>query len=109
MMVRQLNNKMNISRKTIYNWFVKGSKYLNKVLSLSVLKDKLLAKVNTEAKITVFFYDEVTRGRQMLHDFLDKTEIDALQSDGSNVYVYLDKEFIDVYLPMLSGPSKGKV
>lgn len=74
-MVRLLNNKMNVSRNTVYNWFVKGSEYLNKVL----------------------------------REFLDKTEIDALQSDGfrsssarllpkgrKNVYMYLDKELVDV-------------
>ena len=32
----------------------------------------------------------------MLREFLDKTEIDALQSDGFNVYMYLDKELVDV-------------
>ena len=41
-MVRLLNNKMNVSRNTVYNWFVKGSDYLKKVLP--VLKEKLLAK-----------------------------------------------------------------
>lgn len=33
---------MNVSRNTVYNWFVKGSEFLNKVLP--VLKEKLLAK-----------------------------------------------------------------
>jgi hypothetical protein len=32
----------------------------------------------------------------VLREFLDKTEIDALQSDGFNVYMYLDSELIDV-------------
>ena len=41
-MVRLLNNKMNVSRNTVYNWFVKGSDHLKKVLP--VLKEKLLAK-----------------------------------------------------------------
>ena len=41
-MVRLLNNKMNVSRNTVYNWFVKGSEYLNKVLP--ILKEKLLVK-----------------------------------------------------------------
>jgi len=121
MMVRLLNNKMNVSRNTVYNWFVKGSEYLNKVLP--ILKERLLAKgavvncdetwcrvkvagkygkkyiwcmVNKEAKIAVYFYDDGSRGRQVLRDFLDKTEIDALQSDGFNVYLYLDKELVDV-------------
>ena len=41
-MVRLLNNKMNVSRNTVYNWFRKGSYHLKKVLP--VLKEKLLAK-----------------------------------------------------------------
>lgn len=120
-MERMLNNRMNVSRNTVYNWFVKGSEYLNKVLP--ILKEKLLAKgavvncdetwcrvkvagkygkkyiwcmVNKEAKVAVYFYDDGSRGRKVLRDFLDKTEIDALQSDGFNVYMYLDKELVDV-------------
>ena len=120
-MVRLLNNKMNVSRNTVYNWFVKGSEYLNKVLP--ILKEKLLAKgavvncdetwcrvkvagrygkkyiwcmVNKEAKIAVYFYDDGSRGREVLRQFLGKNEIDALQSDGFNVYMYLDNELVDV-------------
>ena len=120
-MVRLLNNKMNVSRNTVYNWFVKGSDHLKKVLP--VLKEKLLAKgavvncdetwcrvkvagkygkkyiwcmVNKEAKVAVYFYDDGSRGRQVLRDFLGNTEIGALQSDGFNVYMYLDKELVDV-------------
>ena len=52
--------------------------------------------VNKEAKIAVYFYDDGSRGRKVLREFLDKTEIDALQSDGFNVYMYLDKELVDV-------------
>ena len=120
-MVRLLNNRMNMSRNTVYNWFVKGSKHLNKVLP--VLKEKLLAKgavvncdetwcrvkvkgkygkkyiwcmVNKEAKVAVYFYDDGSRGRKVLRDFLCETKIDALQSDGFNVYMYLDNELVDV-------------
>ena len=133
-MVRLLNNRMNMSRNTVYNWFVKGSKHLNKVLP--VLKEKLLAKgavvncdetwcrvkikgkygkkyiwcmVNKEAKVAVYFYDDGSRGRKVLRDFLGETKIDALQSDGfrsslsrllpkgrKNVYMYLDNELVDV-------------
>jgi hypothetical protein len=120
-MVRLLNNKMNVSRNTVYNWFRKGSYHLKKVLP--VLKEKLLAKgavvncdetwcrvkvngkygkkyiwcmVNKEAKVAVYFYDDGSRGRKVLRDFLGETEIDALQSDGFNVYMYLDKELVDV-------------
>ena len=120
-MVRLLNNKMNVSRNTVYNWFRKGSYHLKKVLP--VLKEKLFAKgavvncdetwcrvkvngkygkkyiwcmVNKEAKVAVYFYDDGSRGRKVLRDFLGETEIDALQSDGFNVYMYLDKELVDV-------------
>ncbi len=109
-----------MSRNTVYNWFVKGSKHLNKVLP--ILKEKLLAKgavvncdetwcrvkvagkygkkyiwcmVNKEAKIAVYFYEDGSRGRKVLRDFLGETKIDALQSDGFNVYMYLDNELVD--------------
>ena len=52
--------------------------------------------VNKEAKVAVYFYDDGRRGRKVLRDFLGETEIDALQSDGFNVYMYLDKELVDV-------------
>ena len=38
-MVRLLNNKMNVSRNTVYNWFVKGSEYLNKVLPIHRIEE----------------------------------------------------------------------
>ena len=41
-MVRLLNSNMNVSRNTVYNWFVKGSEQLKKVLP--TLKNQLLAK-----------------------------------------------------------------
>ena len=120
-MVRLLNNNMNVSRNTVYNWFVKGSEHLKKVLP--TLKDLLLAKdsvvhcdetwcrvrvngkyskkyvwgmVNEEAKIAVYFYDDGSRGRKVLRDFLGDNKIAALQSDGFNVYMYLDNELIDI-------------
>lgn len=120
-MVRLLNNRMNVSRNTVYNWFAKGSEHLKKVLP--ILKEKLLAKgavvncdetwcrvkvnrkygkkyiwcmVNKEARVAVYFYDDGSRGRKVLRDFLGETEIDALQSDGFNVYMYIDKELVNV-------------
>ena len=65
--------------------------------------------VNKEAKIAVYFYDDGSRGRKVLRDFLGENKISALQSDGfrsslsrllptgrKNVYMYLDKELVDV-------------
>ena len=110
-MVRLLNNRLNVSRNTVYNCFAKGSEHLKEVLP--ILKEKLLAKgavvncdevnrkygkkyiwcmVNKEAKVAVYFYDDGSRGRKVLRDFLGETEIDALQSDGFNVYMYIDKD-----------------
>ena len=120
-MDRLFNNNMTVCRNTVYNWVVKGSDHLKKVLP--ILKEKLLAKgavvncdetwcrvkvagkygkkyiwcmVNKEAKVAVYFYDNGSRGRQVLRDFLGNTEIDALQSDGFNVYMFIDKELVDV-------------
>jgi hypothetical protein len=120
-MVRLLNNNMNVSRNTVYNWFVKGSEYLKKLLP--TLKDKLFADdavvncdetwcrvkvgrkygkkyiwcmVNKEAKVAVYFYDDGSRGQKVLRDFLGKNKIAALQSDGFNVYMYLDKEIVGI-------------
>ena len=120
-MVRLLNNRMNVSRNTVYNWFVKGAEYLKKVLP--ILKEKLLAKgavvhcdetwcrvkvngkygkkyiwsmVNELARVAVYFYDDGSRGRDVLRQFLGNTDIDALQSDGYNVYMYIDNELINV-------------
>ena len=42
-MVRLLNNKMNVSRNTVYNWFVKGSEYLKKVLRDFLGNNKIAA------------------------------------------------------------------
>ena len=58
-MVRLLNNKMNVSRNTVYNWFRKGSDHLKKVLP--VLKEKLLAKgavVNCDETISYHTFIE---------------------------------------------------
>ena len=119
-MVRMLNNKMNVSRNTVYNWFRKGSYHLKKVLP--VLKEKLLAKgavvncdetwcrvkvngkygkkyiwcmVNKEAKVAVYFYDDGSRGRKVLRDFLgEKTtkivnqirqRLDKLLAEGNGM------------------------
>ena len=72
-------------------------------------KKYIWCMVNKEAKVAVYFYDDGSRGRKVLRDFLGETEIDALQSDGfrssyagllpsgrKNVYMYLDKELVNV-------------
>lgn len=62
--------------------------------------------VNRALGIVIFFYEDTTdengvkheggRGRNVLLDFLGDAKIKSLQSDGYNVYTYLDGELIDI-------------
>ena len=68
-----------------------------------VLRDEKLYKkvyiwclVNKSAKIIIFFYDNGSRGRKVLTDFIGEAEIAALQSDAYNVYKYLDSELTEI-------------
>lgn len=48
--------------------------------------------VNKAQKTVIFFYDEGSRGMNALKDFLGDSKIKSMQTDGYNVYMYLDKE-----------------
>ena len=48
--------------------------------------------VNKSQGIVIFFYDEGSRGRKVLTDFLGESELKALMSDGYNAYTFLDGE-----------------
>ena len=52
--------------------------------------------VNKAAHIVIYLYDDGSRGREVLRDILKDTQIAALQSDGYNVYMYIDNELDDV-------------
>lgn len=62
--------------------------------------------VNRKARIVIFFYEDTTddesvqkhggRNRNVLKDFLGDAKIKSLQSDGYNVYMYLDDELVNV-------------
>ncbi len=62
--------------------------------------------VNRKAHIVIFFYEDTTeddgaqkhggRNRNVLKEFLGDAKIKSLQSDGYNVYMYLDNEPIDI-------------
>lgn len=61
--------------------------------------------VNRKARIVIFFYEDAIdeagekkhggRNRNVLVDFLGDAHIKSLQSDGYNVYMYLDDELVD--------------
>lgn len=59
-----------------------------------------------KGRIVIFFYEDTTddeglqkhggRNRNVLKEFLGDAQIKSLQSDGYNVYMYLDNELIDI-------------
>lgn len=51
--------------------------------------------VNKERKIVIYCYEDGSRGRKVLRKILEDREVKALQSDGYNVYMYIDKELVD--------------
>lgn len=62
--------------------------------------------VNKEARIVIFFYEDTEdkdgnqkhggRCRNVLSDFIGEAKLKSLQSDGYNVYTYLDDELVDI-------------
>ena len=62
--------------------------------------------VNRKAGIVIFFYEDTVdekgkihsggRRRAVLKEFLGDAKIKSLQSDGYNVYMYLDDEMVDI-------------
>ena len=120
-LTRMLAHNMSLSEKTLTNWLDKVSKFLYKMLPALKAKaleagtavncdetwcrvrisDKYTKKyiwclVNRQTKSVLFFYDNGSRGRQVLTDFLGSAEIVALQSDGYNAYTFLDNELTDI-------------
>ena len=69
-------------------------------------KTYMWCQVNRKARIVIFFYEDTEdgngnpkhggRNRNVLVDFIDGARLKSLQSDGYNVYTYLDNELIDI-------------
>ena len=120
-MARMVEMKMSISRQTLINWYGKMANKLNNLIP--AMKDEALhegANVNVDetwcryqsrfghkkhymwciankaAKTVIFFYDEGKRNRNVLREFLGDSKIHSLQSDGYNVYMYLDDGLHDI-------------
>lgn len=119
--LRLYRHDMHISRMTLSNWLSKGVTYINGLVEL--LKDRCLEKdsiincdetwcrvkvegsyrkryiwclVNKLARTVIYCYDEGSCGRNILKHLLDNREVKALQSDGYNVYLYLDDKLLDI-------------
>jgi len=120
-MARMVEMKMSVCRQTLINWYGKIADKLNNLIP--AMKDEALqpgANVNVDetwcryqtrfghkkhymwclanksAKTIIFFYDEGKRSRNVLREFLGDAKIQSLQSDGYNVYMYLDNELNDM-------------
>ena len=118
---RLLQERMRVSRQTVTNWLEKGSQFFRGVIEY--LKDQCLEKdsvvncdetwcrvkaggkyrkkyiwclVNRLAKVAVYYYEDGSRGRKVLKNILEGRELRALQTDGYNVYLYLDNEMLDI-------------
>ena len=108
---------MTISKNTLHNWLKKGKKHLDKLVC--VLKEIALEKdsivncdetwckvrkydhykkcyiwvlVNKAQKVAVFFYENGSRGREVLTDFLGDAELKSVMSDVYNAYVFIGDE-----------------
>lgn len=120
---RLLDEGMRICRQTLGNWLYKASLPASKIVShllecalcedavvnvdetwVRVLdeKDNTYRKkytwclVNKRERIVIYHYDNGSRGRKVLKDLIGDHHIRALQSDGYNVYLYLDNELVDI-------------
>ena len=118
---RLLQERMRLSRQTITNWLEKGSGFFKGVIEY--LKEHCLEKdsvvncdetwcrvkvagkfrkryvwclVNKAARTAVYYYEDGSRGRKALKEILEGRELRALQTDGYNVYLYLDDEMLDI-------------
>lgn len=118
---RLRDQNMSISRMTLTNWLGKGARLLAGIVN--ELKGKALEKdsvincdetwcrvkvadkyrkryiwclVNKEARIAIYCYEDGSRGRDALKSIIGGKELKALQSDGYNVYMYLNDEMVDI-------------
>ena len=108
---------MQISKGTLKNWLEKGKGYMDSLVK--ELKERALERdsilncdetwcrvrrynrylkkymwvlVNKAEKIVIFFYDEGSRGRHVLTDFLGDAEVKAIMTDGYNAYNFIGGE-----------------
>ena len=109
---------MKVSANTLRNWLKKGKKYLDELVK--VLKEVALEKdsivncdetwckvrkydhykkcyiwvlVNKAEQIVIFFYEDGSRGRDVLTNFIGDAELKSVMTDGYNAYV-LDRKSV---------------
>lgn len=105
---------MTVSENTLRNWLKKGRKYLDRMVvelkRIALEKDAVVncdetwckvrkydrykkcymwVLVNKAERVVIFFYEDGSRGRDVLTNFLGDAELKALMSDGYNAYVFI--------------------
>ena len=118
---------MTISKNTLRNWLKKGKTYLDELVcvlkSIALEKDSIVncdetwckvrkydhykkcyiwVLVNKARKTAIFFYENGSRGRDVLTDFLGDAELKSIMSDGYNAYVFIGNELKSAGLKILS-------
>ena len=118
---------MTVSANTLRNWLKKGKVYLDKLVE--ALKEVALEKdsivncdetwckvrkydhykkcyiwvlVNKAEHVVIFFYDNGSRGRDVLTDFIGDAELKSIMSDGYNAYTFIGDELKTVDTPNFS-------
>lgn len=108
---------MKVSANTLRNWLKKGKKYLDELVK--VLKEVALEKdsivncdetwckvrkydhykkcyiwvlVNKTEQTVIFFYEDGSRGRDVLTHFIGDAELKSVMTDGYNAYVFIGDE-----------------
>lgn len=116
-MSRMTDMRLKTCRQTLINWLWKGGEKLGRLIpalknialeegantncdetwvrvktAKRYKKHYIWCLANKAQKTVIFFYDQGSRSRDTLKDFLGDSRIKSLQTDGYNVYTYLDKE-----------------
>lgn len=119
-MYRLNDHGMFLSRMTLTNWLEKGAGFTKRLVetlkNMAMEKDAVVncdetwckvkvqdryrkryiwCLVNREEKIVIYCYEEGSRSRDALKNILGDRQIKALQSDGYNVYMYLEDRLYD--------------
>lgn len=118
---RIMAERMRISRMTLTNWLNKGAllarEAVKRLKDICLEKDSIVncdetwcrvrvedtyrkrhiwCLVNRKMKIVVYCYEDGSRGRDALRHILGDSRVRALQTDGYNVYMYLDDNMVDI-------------
>ncbi len=118
---------MTVSANTLRNWLKKGKIYLDKLVEslkeMALEKDSIVncdetwckvrkydrykkcyiwVLVNKVERVVIFFYDNGSRGRDALTDFIGDAELKSIMSDGYNAYTFIGDELKTVDNPNLS-------